>query len=56
MQGGKKGLLVNSENLCSPQAKTKATVALTAQSGKALDTRPAVANSCGRKSHKRGHR
>ena len=40
MQGGKKGLIVNSRNLCSHQAKAK--VNLTAQSGKTYNTTPAV--------------
>jgi hypothetical protein len=56
MQGGSKGLLVNSENLCSPKAKTHAEVNLTAQNGKVSDTTPAVANSCKKKSHKKKHR
>jgi hypothetical protein len=56
MQGGKKGLLVNSENLCSPQAKTNAVVNLTAQNGKLHDTTPAVGNSCGGKKHKGAQR
>jgi hypothetical protein len=54
MRGGEKGLLVNSENLCSPKAKTHATVDLTAQNGKVYDTTPRVANSCRKKT--RGHR
>jgi hypothetical protein len=61
MQGAKKGLLENSENLCSAKAKTHATVAFTAQNGKSSDTTPALANGCkgkggkGKKGHK-GHR
>jgi hypothetical protein len=54
MQGGKKGLLVNSEDICrKPQ---KATVKLTAQNGKTYDTSPVIANSCGKgkKHHKHG--
>ncbi len=55
MQGGKKGLLVNSENICSkPQ---RATVHLTAQNGKVSDTNPLISNSChGKGEHKRGHK
>jgi hypothetical protein len=56
MQGGKKGLLVNSENLCSPKAKTHATVHLTGQNGKVYDATPKVQNSCrgkGKKGAKR---
>jgi len=55
MQGGKKGLLVNSENICrQPQ---RATAHFTAQNGKSYDSRPLVANSCkgkAKKKHK-GH-
>jgi hypothetical protein len=44
MQGGKKGLLVNSENICNkPQ---RATVHLTAQNGKVEELSPLIANSC----------
>jgi hypothetical protein len=53
MQGGKKGLLVNSENLCSSGAKTHATVDLTAQNGKVYDTTPAVGNSCRATPHRK---
>jgi hypothetical protein len=55
MQGAKKGLLVNSENLCSPKAKTKATVDLTGQNGKVHDFNPTISNSCksAKKHHKR---
>jgi hypothetical protein len=55
MQGGHRGLLVNSENLCSPQATTHASADFTAQNGKVFDTTPAVGNSCGAKKHK-GHK
>ncbi|HEY2055548.1 MAG TPA: hypothetical protein VGH14_16575 [Solirubrobacterales bacterium] len=51
LKGGKEGLLVNSGNLC--QIPDKAVVKLTAQNGKTYDTQPAVANSCGKASHKR---
>jgi hypothetical protein len=51
LQGGKKGLLVNSENICrKPQ---RADVELTAQNGLTHDTRPLIANDCGGKSKKR---
>jgi hypothetical protein len=53
--GGKKGLLVNSENLCSPKAKTHAIADFTAQNGLLNNTTPKVANSCG-KSAKKSHR
>jgi hypothetical protein len=46
MNGGKKGLLVNSENLCSPEAKRQAIVRLTGQNGKVRAFKPIVANSC----------
>ncbi|MGN6274486.1 MAG: hypothetical protein ACTHNP_00970 [Solirubrobacterales bacterium] len=46
MKGGKRGLLVNSENLCSPNAKTRAIVQFTGQNGKVADSKPKVANSC----------
>jgi hypothetical protein len=51
MRGGKKGLLVNSENLCSKQAKTRAIVRLVGQNGKVRHWKPKVANQC--KTHKR---
>ena len=51
MQGGKKGLLVNSTNLC--KSTNKATVDLTAQNGKTYDTEPVVGNSC-KKKHGKG--
>ncbi len=54
MQGGKKGLLVNSQNLCSPRAATHATVSFTGQNGKVYDTRPRVHSSC--KKTKNHHR
>lgn len=44
MEGGRKGLLVNSENLCSkPQ---RARIAMVAQNGKKLLERPLIANDC----------
>lgn len=55
MQGGKKGLLVNSENICSrPQ---RAIVNLTAQNGKVSATTPLVKNDCKGKARKakKGH-
>lgn len=44
MQGGKKGLLVNSRNLC--EAPSSATVKLDAQNGKTADQRSRLRNSC----------
>jgi hypothetical protein len=53
MFGGKKGLIVNSENLCGRRAKTKALARFTAQNGAAVELEPTVANSCG-KNRRRG--
>ncbi len=51
MQGGEKGLLVNSENLCGkPQ---KAIADFVAQNGKVLKTRPPIANACKHKAKKK---
>jgi hypothetical protein len=44
MQGGKKGLLENSRNLCA--TTNKADVAFTAQNGKTSDSTPVLTNSC----------
>jgi hypothetical protein len=46
MQGGKKGLIVNSRDLCAHPAR--ATASLTAQSGKVYDQRPVVKADCGK--------
>jgi hypothetical protein len=47
MKGGKKGLLVNSENLCrKPQ---KAIADFRAQNGKTLSITPTIANGCAKK-------
>jgi hypothetical protein len=55
MKGGAKGLLENSENLCNKHARSHAIADLTGQNGKHYDTKPKVANSCGKsKRHKRG--
>jgi hypothetical protein len=46
MQGGKKGLLINSRNLCK---KTyRATAKFNAQNGKRITIRPEMQNSCGK--------
>jgi hypothetical protein len=50
MQGGKKGLLVNSRNLC--KSVNKADVSLTGQNGKAADSTPVLSNSCKKKARK----
>jgi hypothetical protein len=47
MQGGKKGLLVNSRDLCA--GVNKATVKMEGQNGKTYRSRPAVGNSCSKK-------
>ena len=50
MQGGKKGLLVNSENICGkPQ---RASVNFTAHNGKTRNTKPLIANSCAKRARK----
>jgi hypothetical protein len=57
MLGGKKGLLVNSTNLC--KAAHRADVQFTAQSGKKLHLRPLMQNGCkrgGKKGTGGGHR
>ena len=58
MQGGKKGLIVNSPNLCG--FTSRATVKLTGQNGKTFDSKPVVQANCGkkgkRKRSQRGHR
>lgn len=55
MQGGKKGLLVNSTNLCN--ATRRATVLIEGQNGKTADQRPVVENSCKKTTRKaRSHR
>lgn len=45
MQGGKKGLLINSTDLCKGKAK-RATVVFGAQNGRELTVRPEVKSSC----------
>jgi uncharacterized repeat protein (TIGR01451 family) len=61
MLGGKKGLLVNSTNICN--SDNRAIVALDAQNGLSYDTKPALSNDCkksngakGKKAHKRNAR
>lgn len=50
MQGAKKGLLVNSTDLCA--AKNRATAKFTAQNGREITLHPAMQNSCGKKHRK----
>jgi hypothetical protein len=55
MQGGKKGLLVNSTNLC--RRKNRAISEFTGQNGKLFNTEPVLTVKCGgkaKKSHKKG--
>jgi hypothetical protein len=56
MQGGKKGLVVNSTNLCT--ATGKAALKWRGQNGKELESRPVVKNSCKKKRsrHKKSKR
>lgn len=51
MQGGKKGLFVNSTNLCA--GAQRASAKLDGQNGKAHDFSPVVGNSCGGKGEKK---
>ena len=44
MQGGKKGLLVNSRNIC--KHPNRATVHFSAHNGKTFDSRPLLKDSC----------
>jgi hypothetical protein len=62
MQGGKKGLLVNSRELCG--SVQKATAKFTGQNGRTFQSRPVLRNSCGKaprkgkttaQNHKRRH-
>ncbi len=52
MKGGKKGLLVNSRNLCQGKPG-RMTVNMSAQNNKTADSRPVLGNSCGAKKHKK---
>jgi hypothetical protein len=54
MQGGKKGLFVNSESLCAK--RPRASVKLGAQSGKALTLDPLLKAPCGGKGKGAGHK
>jgi hypothetical protein len=59
MNGGRKGLLVNSENLCSPKAQRKAIARFTGQNGKVHAFKPLVQNQCKKKKakkNKKGHK
>ncbi len=54
MQGGKKGLVVNSRNLCS--SKSRAIADFTGQNGAPLEFNPVVKPSCGKAKKHRRHR
>ncbi|HET7590830.1 MAG TPA: hypothetical protein VFK14_11700 [Solirubrobacterales bacterium] len=58
MSGGKKGLLVNSENLCSRRAKKRRAIArFVGQNGVVRSFKPRVGTSCKRKhGHRHRHR
>jgi hypothetical protein len=47
MQGGKKGLIINSRNLCSKVSKAEAD--FTGQNGKEFTSRPVMKPQCGGK-------
>jgi hypothetical protein len=51
MQGGKKGLIVNSQNLCA--SKHRAIVRFSGQNGKVYDTKPVIGTGCGKKKGKK---
>ena len=46
--GKKKGLLVNSQNLCTTKVSQRAIVKLAGQNGKTHDSNPLIANNCGK--------
>jgi hypothetical protein len=52
MQGGKKGLIVNSRNLCFKPKRNRVKAGFAAQSGKSRRRRPVMQSSC-KKKHKR---
>jgi hypothetical protein len=54
MKGGKKSLLVNSENICDPGAARRAVARFTGHNGKLDQFRPVVANQC-KRTRKRAH-
>jgi hypothetical protein len=56
MQGGKKGLLVNSRNLCANPNANKAISLVEGQNGKVFDTEPPLANSCKKAKHRKHKR
>jgi hypothetical protein len=57
MFGGRRGLLVNSENLCSRKAKRRAIARFVGQNNKVHKFKPAVRNQCKKhRRHKKHHR
>jgi uncharacterized repeat protein (TIGR01451 family) len=57
MRGGKKGLLINSADLCKlTPSQTRATVEMDGQNGKVHDFKPVVRNACPKARHKKPHR
>jgi hypothetical protein len=54
MQGGRKGLLINSANLCKvKRSARRATVKMEGQNGKVHDFRPVLRNDCGKRGKRR---
>jgi hypothetical protein len=53
MQGAKKGLIVNSRDIC--RGSNKADVELDAQNGKFFDSRPQLKAKCGKSRERHGH-
>jgi hypothetical protein len=54
MQGGKKGLIINSRDLCEGRT-ARAGAQFTGQNGKQLTRRPAMRAQCGRKAERARH-
>jgi hypothetical protein len=54
MQGGKKGLLVNSRDIC--KSTSRVAVKFTAQNGRTASSRPKLANACKKKAAKKSKR
>jgi hypothetical protein len=49
LYGGKRGVLVNSQNLCRTKVPQTAVVKMTGQNGKTHNFEPRIANNCGKK-------
>ncbi|HVI70226.1 MAG TPA: hypothetical protein VM656_01915, partial [Pyrinomonadaceae bacterium] len=52
MRGGKRGLLINSRDICSRAFRVQAQIG--AQNGRRYDTRPVVKAECGKKKKRKG--